>query len=245
MVCFELAGSGRFGFHEDSVGRLAIAVISAVLVDEQAVARIGVENVLAPHPDIKLVASVKEMAELDLSDADVDVVILGTEDGNIARALAALPIRCALVMICTAVDSVDAVAKALRHGAVGMVSRTADPAELVFAIDAVTRGASYICPELVAAASSGAEAARSREKPVLAPRELETATLLAQGLTHRQISRRMGLTEATVSTYVKRLRGKLGAGNKAELTRRVIELGYVPLGDRRPWSAGGWRGREG
>jgi DNA-binding NarL/FixJ family response regulator len=226
---------------------LAIAVIGAVLVDEQAVARIGVENVLAPHPDIKLIASVKEMAELDLAgtDVDVDVVILGTEDGNIARALAALPIRCALVMICTAVDSAGVVAEALRHGAVGLVSRTADPAELLFAIAAVTRGASYICPELVAAASSGAEAARSREKPVLAPRELETATLLAQGLTHRQISRRMGLTEATVSTYVKRLRGKLGAGNKAELTRRVIELGYVPLGDRSYSSTGGWRGREG
>jgi DNA-binding CsgD family transcriptional regulator len=68
--------------------------------------------------------------------------------------------------------------------------------------------------------SSGAEAAKSRERPVLAPRELETATLLAQGLTHRQISRRMGLTEATVSTYVKRLRAKLNVGNKAELTKK-------------------------
>lgn len=208
-------------------------MISAVLVDDQAVARIGIENVLASRPDIKLVASVKEMTEFDFDGADLDVVILGgVEDGSMTRHLAALPIRCATVMICTAVHSMSAVTAALQGGAIGMISRTSDPAELLFAIDAVTRGGSYICPEVVAAISSGAEDPKYREKPILAPRELETATLIAQGLTHRQISRRMGLTEATVSTYVKRLRAKLNVGNKAELTKKVIELGYIPLGDR-------------
>jgi DNA-binding NarL/FixJ family response regulator len=221
--------------------RIGSHVISVVLVEEQAVARIGIEHILASHPDIKLIASVKEMAEFDLTDADVDVVILGgVESDNIGRHLAALPIRCAAVMICAAVDSISTVTAALRRSAVGMVSRTSDPGELLFAIEAVTGGGFYICPELAVsirsgAVSSGPEGAGyggSGERPALAPRELETVTLLAEGLTHRQISRRMGLTEATVSTYVKRLRAKLHVGNKAELTRRVIELGYLPLRDR-------------
>jgi ATP/maltotriose-dependent transcriptional regulator MalT len=50
----------------------------------------------------------------------------------------------------------------------------------------------------------------------------------AAGLTHRQIARRMMLTEATVSTYVKRIRNKLGVGNKADLTRKAFELGLFP-----------------
>jgi DNA-binding NarL/FixJ family response regulator len=37
----------------------------------------------------------------------------------------------------------------------------------------------------------------------------------------------MGLTEATVSTYVKRIRSKLNVGNKADLTRTAIELGLL------------------
>jgi DNA-binding NarL/FixJ family response regulator len=209
-----------------------------VLVDEQEVARIGTEHVLASHPDAKLVGSVKEIAEFDFAGADVDLVILGgIEDGNIASHLVTLPIGCAAVMICSAIDSIGAVAAALRRGAVGMISRTTDPDELLFAIDAVTHGGSYICSELVLSISSGAGSAgakgpRHGETPTLAPRELETVTLLAQGLTHRQISRRMGLTEATVSTYVKRLRAKLHASNKAELTRKVIELGYLSLNGR-------------
>jgi DNA-binding NarL/FixJ family response regulator len=210
-------------------------MISVVLVEEQAVARLGIEYILAPNPDIKLIASVEEVSEFDFADADVDIVILGgIESDNMARYLAALPARCATVMICGAVDSISPVTAALRHGAVGMVSRKSDPGDLVFAIEAVTKGGCYICSELALSISSGAvsssvEGVKSGERPVLAPRELETVTLLAQGLTHRQISRRMGLTEATVSTYVKRLRAKLHAGNKAELTRRVIELGYLSL----------------
>jgi DNA-binding CsgD family transcriptional regulator len=42
----------------------------------------------------------------------------------------------------------------------------------------------------------------------------------------------MGLTEATVNTYAKRLRAKLNVGNKAQLTRVAIELGH--LDERRP-----------
>ncbi len=51
--------------------------------------------------------------------------------------------------------------------------------------------------------------------------------LVASGLSHVMIGERMGVTESTVGTYLKRIRAKLNATNKAELTRRAIELGYV------------------
>ena len=70
---------------------------------------------------------------------------------------------------------------------------------------------------------------------MLAPRESETLGWLAVGLTHRQIAGHMGLTEATVSTYVKRIRSKLQVGNKAELTRMAIGLGLLDkAGERIP-----------
>jgi DNA-binding CsgD family transcriptional regulator len=39
----------------------------------------------------------------------------------------------------------------------------------------------------------------------------------------------MGLSQATINTYAKRIRAKLNATNKAELTRLAIQLGH--LGD--------------
>ena len=207
-------------------------MISAVLIDGQTLARVGIENVLASRPEIQVIASVKDVAEFDFENADVDVIIIGGEDHNTIPGLSTLPVRCPTVLIREAVGPAGVVAAVLRSGPVGIVSRTTDPDELLLAIEAVSRGGSYICTEMVVAISSEAESPVNPVMPVLAPRELETATLLAEGLTHRQISRRMGLTEATVSTYVKRVRAKLNAGNKAELTRRVIELGHVQLDNR-------------
>lgn len=94
--------------------------------------------------------------------------------------------------------------------------------ELGAAREAMAAGGSYLSP----AVSSSVES-RSELRPRLGPREVETLRYLVSGLTHRQTARQLGVTEETVNTYAKRLRRKLGAGNKAELTRRAAELGYV------------------
>ena len=45
---------------------------------------------------------------------------------------------------------------------------------------------------------------------------------ISRGLTHGQIATRLGISPHTVDTYVKRIRAKLGVGNKAELTRVAL-----------------------
>jgi DNA-binding NarL/FixJ family response regulator len=59
--------------------------------------------------------------------------------------------------------------------------------------------------------------------PGLSPREEEALDLIARGLTHAQAASRMGVSRATVDTYVERIRAKLHVGNKAELARAAIE----------------------
>ena len=61
----------------------------------------------------------------------------------------------------------------------------------------------------------------------LAPREIETLRWIALGFTHAQIATRMGLSQATVNTYAKRIRAKLAVGNKAELTRAAVLGKYL------------------
>ncbi|XVV08840.1 response regulator transcription factor [Actinoplanes sp. CA-131856] len=110
---------------------------------------------------------------------------------------------------------------ALRGGAIGLITRRGAASDLPLAVEAVRRGGAYVSAELLATLPAPSHEARLTE------REVETLRWVAQGLTHSQIGRRMGLTESTVNTYVKRIRAKLHAGNKAELTRRAIELGYL------------------
>jgi DNA-binding NarL/FixJ family response regulator len=58
--------------------------------------------------------------------------------------------------------------------------------------------------------------------PNLSEREEQVLHHISHGLTHGQIATRLGISPHTVDTYVKRIRAKLGAGNKAELTRAAL-----------------------
>ncbi|WP_229403219.1 response regulator transcription factor [Micromonospora okii] len=115
---------------------------------------------------------------------------------------------------------------ALLAAGVRAVLRDGDgPGELRLAHAALDTGGSYLSPSvatLVGRDDRGAAAS-------LSPREVQTLRCIAQGLTHRQAAHRLGVTEQTVNTYAKRLRHKLGAANKAELTRRAVELGYLSM----------------
>jgi DNA-binding NarL/FixJ family response regulator len=125
----------------------------------------------------------------------------------------------------------------LRAGARGYVTSHSDGSIIVDALVTAGQGGFYVCPELTERFHSEVVRNVSDNPSGLAPREAETLRWIARGLTHSQIARRMGLTEATVNTYAKRIRAKLNAGNKAELTRIAIELGHMSSEDGRRFPA--------
>jgi DNA-binding NarL/FixJ family response regulator len=112
----------------------------------------------------------------------------------------------------------------LEAGASGMISKRESGARLVEAIHAVTAG---YC----------VNPGRADERPVverpqsagqqLSEREGQVLRQISCGLTHSQIATRLRISPHTVDTYVKRIRAKLGVGNKAELTRAALLGGVV------------------
>ncbi|MDL4817182.1 helix-turn-helix transcriptional regulator [Actinomadura opuntiae] len=63
----------------------------------------------------------------------------------------------------------------------------------------------------------------------LTQREGQVLTLVAEGWTHKQISSQLGLSKATIDTYVQRIRQKLSVHNKADLTRAAVQYGLGPV----------------
>jgi len=199
--------------------------VLAVVCRNQMV-RSGLSRVLADLPDAVVACAVADAGELAARRTRADVLVLDAYPvhGAVGDPLPAVPVGGRAIVLCPPDTPVD-LAAGLRAGVHAYLTRDAEAAEVLTAVRIVAAGGAYVCPELAPALRGGTEAVR---RPRLAGREVETLRWLAQGYTHGQIARRMGLTEATVSTYVKRIRGKLNAGNKAELTRRAIEFGYVP-----------------
>jgi DNA-binding NarL/FixJ family response regulator len=107
----------------------------------------------------------------------------------------------------------------LRAGATGAISRRESSENLVEALRAVTAGA-QVLPE----GHAVPPAPEHPDPPVLnlSEREEQVLNQISRGLTHGQIATRLGISPHTVDTYVKRIRAKLGVGNKAELTRIAL-----------------------
>ncbi len=110
----------------------------------------------------------------------------------------------------------------LQAGAAGVISKAEPGESIVRAVQAITSGT------LVRSAGVQVPAL---ERPRLtnyhlSEREEQVLRQIAHGFTHGQVATRLGISPHTVDTYVKRIRSKLGVGNKAELTRAAL-LGQI------------------
>jgi DNA-binding NarL/FixJ family response regulator len=128
--------------------------------------------------------------------------------------------RCTPVLVLG--DRPACVAPYLRAGASGVVGKCESGERLVSAVRAVTSGTQINPVQDDDRQPDDLAAARGH----LSEREGQVLRQIAHGLTHGQIATRLGISPHTVDTYVKRIRAKLGVGNKAELTRAAL-LGRV------------------
>ncbi|MEV8504190.1 response regulator transcription factor [Actinoplanes sp. NPDC051475] len=196
---------------------------SVAVVADLPMSRRHLERVASGAPGLRVVTVVGSVPELDAAHRGHDVVII--ELSRIDDAALALVSHAAAYgrpLVAAAWHRPSDLLATVHAGAHGCISRPSDPRELAAALDVVARGGFYAGQQI-----------GGPPLPIgvnLAPRERETLRWIASGYTHSQIATRMGLSEATVNTYAKRLRAKLDARNKAELTRVAIEFGVVPQG---------------
>ncbi|WP_320068784.1 response regulator transcription factor [Micromonospora sp. RTGN7] len=185
---------------------------------------IGLTQIFA-GTDIKVVSDRTSSAEevswlADAALIDVEAIPPEERLNHIATIA-----RCTTVLVLTADGETDAY---LNAGASGVIDRCTTAADLVTAVRDVTERIP-VSPRSRPHAHSrpsdtGNRPADQQETPGhhLSEREEQVLRQISRGLTHGQIATRLGISPHTVDTYVKRIRAKLGVGNKAELTRAAL-----------------------
>lgn len=174
-----------------------------------------------------------------LADAvviDADVLEPQADLAPITEIVAHTPV---LVVNHTCAESPDPL---LSAGAAAVISKNETSEQIVGAVRSVATGAPVLVTEpLVEPAVPVPPVLCRPAGPSLSEREGQVLRYIARGLTHGQIATRIGISPHTVDTYVKRIRVKLGAGNKAELTRLALLGGHgaptprlPPLGEALP-----------
>jgi DNA-binding NarL/FixJ family response regulator len=200
-------------------------VFRVAVIAGQPVSRAGLEKLASDDPGMTVAAAVASVAELGGGPYDVVVLDLPGLDTAALETIAEVA-TAGPSLVSAAWEGGPSLLGAMRAGARGCIGRFTEQQDVRDAVHVVARGGVYVCPRLTERFQLELASRGDDEAGGLTPREIETLRFIASGFTHAQIAVRMGLTTATVDTYAKRIRAKLNAGNKAELTRVAIELGH-------------------
>jgi DNA-binding NarL/FixJ family response regulator len=100
--------------------------------------------------------------------------------------------------------------------------------DLLYAIKAVSEGKRYISPSLLTDETSVSKIS-SFSLSSLTEREKEIVSLIAEGLTSREIADRLCISIKTVETHRARIMEKLKVRNVAELIRYAIKVGILKV----------------
>jgi DNA-binding NarL/FixJ family response regulator len=216
-------------------------VIRVVVVDDQALIRMGLRTLVEGEADVTLVGEAATGVEgLAVVRATVpDVVLMDIRmpimDG--LAALAAITADPALtgvrVLMLTTFELDDYVFAALRGGASGFVLKDAEPDELLRAVRVVAAGGSLLSPSVTRrvidhfAGSAGARPMPHPHLDQLTDREREIVGWVATGRSNEEIAAELVVSPATVRTHVSRAMIKLAARDRAQLVVFAVQSGLT------------------
>jgi len=206
-----------------------VQTTTVAIIDDHPITRSGLSSVISDLPGFSVACSLADGRELT-ADSGIDMALhdLYLADGRPSVAEVGRISGFTRVLVMSASRHPADVLAVVRAGARGYVVKDTPQDALAAALTTVALGGFALSPNLadiLAAALAQAPAAAVEPTEALSPRESEALDLIAAGFTHAQAARRMGVTKSTVDTYVERIRTKLQAGNKAELTRLALRRG--------------------
>jgi two-component system NarL family response regulator len=208
-----------------------------LLVDDHTMVREALRMLLEQDSSMKVVAEASdgEMAlqlarELAPDVVVMDVALPGQSGIETTRRLLARHPDIKVLALSTYLDR-RIIQQMLDVGARGYIVKSAAGVELQKGIRSVTQGRSYLCPEVGALVADSLRdrpaPAGSADRHALSPREVQVATLLAEGKTTPAIAAELHISPSTVDVHRRNLMRKLGLHSVVELTRYAIRSGLV------------------
>ena len=202
-----------------------MSIITVLLVDDHLVVRSGLRALLETQPGMEVVAGAASGEEaLTLAQQHAPAVVMmdlamgaGMDGIEAIKELRRRNSRQAIIVF-TTYDSDADIVRAVDAGAMGYLLKDASPEEIFAAVRGAVQGKSVMSAPV---ASRLFQQLRNPEA-ILTPREAELLGLLTEGLSNRELGRRLFISEATVKTHLAHVYAKLGVETRAAAIATAI-----------------------
>ncbi|MFJ4210797.1 response regulator [Paenarthrobacter sp. NPDC089675] len=200
-------------------------MISVLLVDDHTVVRSGLKALLGTQDDIDVVAEAAsgEEAVQAAEEYSPAVILMDLDMGPAMDGIEAIkqvrqrrPKQAIIVF--TTYDSDADIVRAVDGGAMGYLLKDAAPEEIFAAVRGAVQGKSVMSAPV---ASRLFQQLRNPDD-ILTPREAELLSLLTEGLSNRDLGKRLFISEATVKTHLAHIYAKLGVETRAAAIATAI-----------------------
>jgi len=206
--------------------------VRVLLADDHSVVREGIRSLLEQCDDIAVVGEASD-GQGALTEAErlrPDVVLLDMKMPGMSglETIVALKQRMPTIglLVFTSFAEESQVRDAVNAGALGYLLKDALREDLIRAVRAVADGQAWLHPR---AQRQILDWLRRPASPIdqLTSRERDVLMLLAQGLSNKEIARRLALSEGTIKGYVSQVLEKLGVNDRTQAALLAHKTGLV------------------
>ena len=184
-----------------------------------------------PGATLREADNVEKLYALVESEPDADLLLLDLNMPGAQGFSALVHLRAQHpelpVVVVSAREEPAVMRRALDHGAMGFIPKSADSATLGQALGQVLEGDRWAPAAAMAAPAAGADEHDAAQRVAeLTPQQFRVLQMLGEGLLNKQIAFELGVSEATVKAHMTAILRKLGASNR---TQAVLVAGKLAL----------------
>ncbi len=207
--------------------------INILIVDDEALIRQGIRSLLEKENFVRDIYEASNASEFQeqLSRRSIDLILLdmrlpGTKGQELLAGMKRIDDRPKVIAV-TGLEGVELIVNLLKYGVNGIVFKLDGYSEIVRAITEVIDAGHYFNSKITSIIQNNSHRWDHIPPVVLSYQENELLRIIASGLTTKEISVRLKMTEATTETYRTRLIKRLGVPNSAALLAYAFRNGIL------------------
>ena len=208
-------------------------MIEVLLVDDHALIRRGLSDLLGAAEGIRVVGAIEdgELAAGAVLELEPDIVLMDMSmpglDGIDATRAVLLARPSTKVIMLTSFSENARIMDALDVGAVGYLLKDAEPEDIIRALRDAAVGGVPLSPKAARALLPSNRPSGNPDSNALSAREREVLSLVAVGLPNKSIARRLTISEKTVKAHLTRVFTVLGVSDRTSAALWAQRHGVV------------------